>query len=153
MAFFLWTAAHGQILTLDNLMLRGHSLANQCCKCYNGESVNHLLLHCPVVHSLWVFMLQVFGVQWVMLGSVAGLLFCWHHWLGNHTSDIWNLIPSCLMWIVWLERNHCSFEDTEKTLEELKVLCQRNLFYWSRCRGFTDCSSLSEFRFSLRIAS
>lgn len=57
-AFFLWTAAHGQILTFDNLMLRGRSLANQCWMCHcNGESVDHLLLHCPVVHALWVFML------------------------------------------------------------------------------------------------
>ena len=50
-AFFLWTTVHGQILDLDNLMLRGHSLANRCytCRC-NGEFVDHLLLHCLVVH-------------------------------------------------------------------------------------------------------
>ena len=30
-AFFMWTAAHGQILTLDNLMLRGRPLENRCC--------------------------------------------------------------------------------------------------------------------------
>ena len=42
-AFFMWTAAHGQILTLDNLMLRGLPLANCCCMCCcNAESVNHL---------------------------------------------------------------------------------------------------------------
>ena len=49
--------------------------------------------------------------------------------------------------------NSRSFEDTEKTLEELKVLCQRSLFEWSRCWGFTDCSSLFEFMFSLRLVS
>ena len=49
--------------------------------------------------------------------------------------------------------NSCSFEDTEKTLEELKVLCQCSLFEWSRCWGFTDCSSLFEFMFSLRLVS
>ena len=32
------------------------------------------------------------------------------------------------MWILWLEWNRRSFEDTEKTLEELFVLCQRSLF-------------------------
>ena len=37
------------------------------------------------------------------------------------------------MWILWLEWNRRSFEDTEKTLEELFVLCQRSLFDWSRC--------------------
>ena len=49
-----------------------------------------------------------------------GLLSCWHQWLGKHNSNIWNLISGCLMWIVWLERNHRSFEDNEKTLDELK---------------------------------
>ena len=85
--------------------------------------------------------------------TVSGLLLCWHNWLGNHTLDTWNLIPGCLMWIVWMEWNRCSFEDTEKTLVELKYLCQRSLFDWSQCSGFTDCSSLLEFVSSLRIAS
>ena len=61
-------------------------------------------------------------------------------------------LDSRLMWIVWLERNRHSFEDTEKMLEELNVLCLRNLFDWFHCWGFTDCSCLSEFMFSLRIA-
>ena len=55
------------------------------------------------------------------------------------------------MWIVWLERNRRSFEDNEKTLDELKVLCQRSLLKWSRCWGFTYCSSLSEFMLSLSL--
>ena len=94
-AFFLWTAAHGQIFTLDNLMLRGRSLANRCCMCHcDGESVDHLLLHCPVTHTPCIFMLQAFNIHWVMPSSVTGLLFCSHQWLGNHSLNIWNLIPS-----------------------------------------------------------
>ena len=57
------------------------------------------------------------------------------------------------MWIVWLERNRRSLEDNEKTLDKLKVLCQRSLFEWSRCWGFTNSSSLFEFMFSLRLTS
>ena len=91
-AFFLWTAAHDRILTLDNLiltldnlMLRGRPLASWCCMCCcDGESIDHLLLHCPITHPLWSFMLQAFGIHWVMPGSVVGLLSCWHQWLGNH---------------------------------------------------------------------
>ena len=57
-AVFLWTAAHGRILTLDNLMLKGRPLANWCCMCcHDGESTDHILLHCPITHSLWSFML------------------------------------------------------------------------------------------------
>ena len=90
-------------------------------------------------------MLQAFGIHWVMPRLVAGLLSCWHQWLGKHNSDIWNLVPGCLMWIVWLERNRRSFEDKKKTLDELKVLCHRSLLEWSRCWGFTDCSSPLSF--------
>ena len=152
--FFLWTASHGWILTLDNLMLRGCPLTTWCCMCCcDGESVHYLLLHCPVTHSLWTFMLQAFGIHWVMPGSVEGLLSCWHQWLGKHNLDIWNLVPRCLMWIVWLEWNHRSFEDIEKTLDELKVLCQWSLLEWSCCWGFTNCSSITEVMLSLSLVS
>ena len=72
-------------------------------------------------------MLQLFRIDWVMLGSVAELLFCWHHWLGKHNSDIWNLVPGCLMWAILIERNWRSFEDTEKSLVRLLD------FDWSQC--------------------
>ena len=100
-AFFMWTAAHGQILTLDNLMLRGRILVNRCCLCCsNAESIDHLLLLCPIAHSLWMYMLWLFGIEWVMPGSVVDLLFCWYHWLGKHSSNIWDLVPGCLMWTI-----------------------------------------------------
>ena len=51
--FFMWTVAHGQILTLDNLMLCGRHLANCCCLCCNNaEFVDHLLLFCLIAHFL-----------------------------------------------------------------------------------------------------
>jgi len=57
------------------------------------------------------------------------------------------------MWTIWLERNLSFFEDFEKTLVELKDLCQRRLFDWSRYWGFTDCSSLLLFFSSIRLGS
>ena len=90
---------------------------------------------------------------WVMPGSLAGLLSSWHQWLGKHYSEIWNLVPGCLMWIVWLGRNRRSCEDKEKTMEEFKILCQRNLMEWFRCWGFIECFSLSEFMPSLSLVS
>ena len=59
--------------------------------------MDHLLIFCPSAHSLWMYMLQLFRIDWVMLGSVVDLLFCWHHWLGKHNSDIWNLVLGYLM--------------------------------------------------------
>ena len=94
----MWTVAHGQILTLDNLMLRGRPLVNRCYLCYcNAVSVDHLLLFCPITHSLRMYMLRLFGIDWVMPGSVVNLLFSWYHWIGKHSSDIWDLVLGCLM--------------------------------------------------------
>ena len=100
----MWIAAHGQILILDNFMLRGRPLANRCYLCCcNAESVDHLLLFCPITHSLWMYMLRLFGIDWVMPGLVEELLFSWFHWLGKHSSDIWDLVSGCLMWTIWSE--------------------------------------------------
>ena len=41
------------------------------CKC-NGELVDHLFLHCPVVRDLWSMVFGLFGVSWVMPQSVVG---------------------------------------------------------------------------------
>ena len=79
-----------------------------------------------------------------MPGSVAGLSFFWHQWLGNHTLNIWNLIPVCLMWIVWLERTCCSFEDTEKMLEELNFFAGVVFLIGLVVGVFIDYSSLFE---------
>ena len=48
-AFFGWNAALGKILTHDNLRKRSIVVVEQCCMCKkNGESIDHLLIHCEV---------------------------------------------------------------------------------------------------------
>ena len=89
--------------------------------------------------------LQLFGIHWVMPESVMNSLFCWRNWLGKHGSDTWNLIPGCLMWIVWKEQNHRSFDNSESSLDQLKSVFHRTLFDWSRL-GFHGL--FFHFRFS-----
>lgn len=43
----------------------------------NGESVDHLLLHCYVVYALWSARLTRFGLSWVMPRRVFDLFACW----------------------------------------------------------------------------
>ena len=111
-----------------------------------------VLLFCPVAYFLWMYMLRLFGVDWVMPGSVVDLFFCWYHWLGKHSSDIWNLVLGRLMWTIWTKQNRRSFEDNEKTVVQLVDLCQRTLFDWSQCWGLSDCSTLIDFLLFIRIA-
>ena len=91
------------------------------------------------------------GIQWVMLGSVESLVSCWSFWLGKFSLDIWNMVPGCLMWVVWMERNRRSFKTKEKSNVQLQALCHSTLFDWSRSWGSLTCSSIIEFLSSLSI--
>jgi hypothetical protein len=104
-AFFVWTAALGKILTADNLRRRGMIVVSWCCMCKaDGESVDHLLLHCPYAKELWDMIFGLFGLQWVMPKRVMDLFSCWYGSVGRH-SVIWKAIPHCIMWCLWRERN------------------------------------------------
>ena len=49
--FFSWTTALGKILTMDNLQKRHIVVIEWCFLCKMcGESVDHLLLHCPIAY-------------------------------------------------------------------------------------------------------
>ena len=112
--FFFWSVAWGNILTCDNLMRWGYSMTSWCCMCRcrcNGETVDHLMLHCPLAVVLWNFFFWVFDVHWVVSGCVMDMLFGWRNWFGKHYLEVWNLVPLCLMWTIWGEQNQRIFED------------------------------------------
>ena len=128
-AFFVWTAALGKCLTIDNLRKRNVCILDWCymCKC-NSESVDHLFLHCPVASELWDMVFGLFEVNWVMPLSVVGLFACWQGRFGRHRNgDIWKVIPLCLMWCIWKERNSRCFEDIERAMPDLKLFFIRTL--------------------------
>ena len=77
-SFFIWCVAWNKILTGDNLRLRGLVLVNWCIMCRHcGETVDHLLLHCEMVHRLWNFASITFGLSWVTPRLIPDLLFGW----------------------------------------------------------------------------
>jgi hypothetical protein len=73
-AFFVWTAALGKILTHDNLRRCGIVVVEWCVMCKHGESVDHILLHCDLARVVWSCFYSLFGVEWVMPSSVLDLL-------------------------------------------------------------------------------
>ena len=64
-AFFMWTVAHGQILTLDNLMLRGWQIVVVCV---------------VVMRNLWIYFLFFLSVSSFYVDAYA--LAVWD-WLGH----------------------------------------------------------------------
>jgi hypothetical protein len=59
-AFFVWTAALGKILTHDNLRKRNVVVIEWCCMCKkSGGSIEHLLLYWEVALDLWSYILYL----------------------------------------------------------------------------------------------
>ena len=131
LAFPIWVPNNTILIPFYN-QLRVNQIYHWCymCKC-NGELVDHLFLHCLVVMDLWSIILGLFGVSWVMLQSVLGLQACWQGKFGHHQNDyIWLIVPHCLMWCLWKERNSRCFEDNERSILDLKLLFFRTLLDW-----------------------
>jgi hypothetical protein len=64
----------------------------------NGESVDHLVIHCEVATRLWHYMFTLFGIEWVMPQKVLDLFACWNHEGGRDLAKaIWRMAPLCLL--------------------------------------------------------
>jgi hypothetical protein len=146
-AFFVWTAAHGKILTMDNLRKRRICIVDWCCMCkHSGESPNHLLLQCETAQSLWSMVFCLFGVIWVMPGSVVEVMASWMgSFRKSRHADVWGAVPLCVMWVLWRERNLRVFEGQERTVLELKLVLLRTLFDWLHCSSSYSPSYFEEF--------
>jgi hypothetical protein len=124
-----------------------------CCMCKcSGESVDHLLLHCGVAQEVWNFIFRSFGVSWVLPERVMDLLFGWHNWWGKSSSRVWNLVPHCLMWTIWRERNGHTFEDVENHVGKIIELFMGSLYDWSCAWGISSSHSLGDFLESLTLS-
>jgi hypothetical protein len=131
-AFFAWTTARGKILTLDNFRRRGMVVVNRCWLCESeGESIDHLLLHCGAARALWDAFFSMFGLCWVMSNTVKDLFASW--WTGGRSRSavVWKMVPLCIMWCIWRERNDRCFEDKSRSHVELLQLFFFTLFTWT----------------------
>ena len=144
------TAVCDKSLTGDNLRGRGMDFVDWCSMCCcNGETVDHLLLHCGKAYRLWSLVFRSFGIAWILPRSIADTLFGWWNWLGKHSSRMWNLVPLCLMWCLWREWNWRTFEDMESSDDQLLASFSGSLSAWSRAWGLISSDSLPMFLSSL----
>ena len=77
---------------------------------------------------LWSLALRLFSVALVLPKKVINLLAGWKNWLGKQRSNIWNLVPHCVMWIIWGEHDSHIFEDMELNRDQLLALFAGTLF-------------------------
>ena len=89
---------------------------------------------------------QLFGVNWVMPHKVSDCLGSWRGQLGNRLAlHVWRLIPLCMMWCLWQERNTHSLDDHESGVIELKKLLLTTLFSWRVIRSHSPETTFNGF--------
>ena len=93
------------------------------------ETVDHLLLHCEVAFTLRDAIFSHFGLAWVMPSRVVDLLACWWSSGRWRSAAVWKMVPTCLFWCLWQEKNNGCFEDLERSLEDI-LSSYETLYLW-----------------------
>ena len=77
------------------------------------------------------FYFSNWGLHHVSRYIQGGLLACWQGHFGRlRNGVIWKIVPPCLMWCIWKERNNRCFEDSERAIPDIKLLFFRTLLEW-----------------------
>jgi len=131
---FVWLLIKKACLTHEVLQKRGMQICSRCFMCEQEAEVNnHLFIHCQIATSLWNRFLCILGVSWVMPKTTLELL---NSWLGvgsrGKKEEWWKLIPSCIWWSIWKERNTRCFEGQKITCQRIKTNCISLLFFWCK---------------------
>jgi hypothetical protein len=127
-------------------------VVNRCWLCESdGESMNHLLLHCGMANALWNAIFSLFGLCWVMPRSVRELFAYW--WSGGRSRSVmvWKMVHLCLMWCIWRKRNARCFEDSSRSFEDMLHYFLFTLYAWTT--GWLALTVISFLDFLSRFSS
>ena len=73
----------------------------------------------------------------------------WHWSMGcQQKLVVWKIIPHCILWCLWRERNARTFEGCELSIVALKLQFYHSLFHWLSATGlfsFSNWFDLIEF--------
>ena len=122
-------------------------MANRCFLYLSeAEMVDHLLRHCIKTRALWNLLFSLFGVAWVLSGTVKETLLGWHGaFVGKIRKKAWQMAPLCIFWSVWKERNLLAFGNEVLSLQRLKHSFVCNLWSWVRVFIVSSPRSLVSF--------
>jgi hypothetical protein len=62
----------------------------------------------------------------------------------NISRQDWKMLPHCVIWCLWRERNARIFEHAERQVHELKLLFFHTLFDWVMGSGISSIHSMLE---------
>jgi len=91
-----------------------------------------------------------FGLSWVMPRRVLDLFACWWTSGRPRSAAIWKMVPTCILWCVWNEKNNRCFKDLERSLDDILTSFLHALYLWTV--AFVSPLSLSFGDFLVRFS-
>ncbi|WMV37870.1 hypothetical protein MTR67_031255 [Solanum verrucosum] len=150
---FSWLVARNAYLTHDKLQRRGFQLCSRCFLCgAAGENNSHLFIHCPVTGQLWQLFLNMAETNWTMPEHTADLWSSWIRRGGSKSQKAWlRIIPYCIWWTFWKERNSRNFEDRSNSIEKVKGNCIVSFYFWCKEKDLEETEQIVELLGSLQV--
>ena len=101
-----------------------HTFAKDVCQFLIGaicvrivESQWRVFFFIAPLLELWSLVFCLFGIHWVMPQKVIELFESWQGKFRRHRNiELWRIVPHCLLWCIWRERNVRSFEGCDQRL-------------------------------------
>lgn len=90
------------------------------------EYVSHLFLHCEFSWQIWVWWLDMCGLQWILPFHIKAAFLQWRFKkYGPFFKNVWWAIFFIILWFIWKERNtgvFCNKASSQNDLRELILL-------------------------------
>ncbi|KAG5606996.1 hypothetical protein H5410_028488, partial [Solanum commersonii] len=69
----------------------------------------------------------------IQLTKLLLSLACWNR-DGNQSGhrERWKIVPACIWWTIWLERNQRCFENKSCSMEKMKLKCLALFYFWCK---------------------
>ncbi|CAN4123997.1 unnamed protein product [Withania somnifera] len=97
----------------------------------NVDIVNHLFLHCKTTGQLWRMFLNLKGISWRMPRKITETIQSWEEAsVLAKNKDRWRIIPACIWWTIWKERNARCFESLDSSMLKIKLNYLLFLCFW-----------------------
>ena len=94
--------------------------------------------------------LNLIQKPWVMPERTTHLLTYWmRRGRSKKQKKWWSLVPSCIWWSVWKERNNRCFENIANPMQKVKENCINTLYLWCKEEGIDEVEQLVDFLGSL----
>ena len=104
---FEWYLKWGVILTKNNLARRNWQGSQQCCFCYEDETIQHVFFDCRFIRLVWVSVYAAWGLP--KPSNVSILFGNWLNSIPKFYQPLVLLGAAVLCWSVWCCRNAVIF--------------------------------------------